>query len=330
MTDAAHPDPARRRAVAAEIRAACLNQGFFYRATFKNHGVSRDVVDAAFGQSHAFFGLGEEVKRSIDISKSSNFRGFMALQTESHDSTGKGDYHEAFNLGLDPSLAPDSMGVGRDSKLQHGENLWPEAEMWDGAAQFKSATLAYYSAILALGQRLFPLIALALDLPEDFFSDKIQHPAAIMRLLFYPALGAAEPIPGIGAHTDFECFTILKQDDVPALQVANRRGEWLDAPCIPDTFVVNIGDQLARWTNDIFVSTRHRVLATPDRDRYSIPFFFGCDHDVVMHPIPTCVSADRPNRYEVMTAGDYVHQRLSEVYAAGLKGPEGAEKVEAK
>jgi isopenicillin N synthase-like dioxygenase len=261
----------------------------------------------------------------VDISKSDNFRGYMGLLTENNDPKNKGDYHEAFNLGLDPLLAPESMGAGGsgDSKLQHGENQWPTSENWAGSAEFKDTTLEYYKAVLGLGQRLFPLIALALDLPESFFDDKIRHPAAIMRLLFYPELGDREVdelMPGIGAHTDFECFTILRQDDVPALQVANRRGEWLDAQCIPDTFVVNIGDQLARWTNDIFVSTRHRVLPTVGKDRFSIPFFFGCDHDVVMDPIPTCVSADRPNRYEVMTAGDYVHMRLSDIYAAGVKG----------
>ncbi|GMK56763.1 hypothetical protein CspeluHIS016_0306030 [Cutaneotrichosporon spelunceum] len=329
MTDAAHPDAGRRIAVAHEIRAACLNQGFFY---VKNHGVPKPIADAAFTQSKRFFNLDEGVKRSVDISKSDNFRGYTGVLAENNDPDNKGDYHEAFNIGLDPLLAPaasewppSEVGASEadtttasSNTLRHGENLWPETSVWTGADEFKSTTLQYYASVLALGKRLFPLIALALDLPETFFDDKTQHPAAIMRLLFYPGRrDADERMPGIGAHTDFECFTILRQDDVPALQVSNREGKWLDAQCIPDTFVVNIGDQLARWTNDVFVSTRHRVLPTR-RDRYSIPFFFGCDHGVVMDPIPTCVSSDRPNRYEVMTAGDYVHMRLSDIYA-GVK-----------
>ncbi|ODO02002.1 hypothetical protein L198_02733 [Cryptococcus wingfieldii CBS 7118] len=141
-----------------------------------------------------------------------------------------------------------------------------------------------------------------------------------MRLLFYPALGEREVdelMPGIGSHTDFECFTILRQSfcDVPsALQVQNRQGEWIDAPYIPETFVVNIGDQFARWTNDIFVSTRHRVLPALAKDRYSIPFFFGCDHDVPLLPPDTCVTVERPARYPVVTAGAYVFDRLSKAY----------------
>lgn len=114
---------------------------------------------------------------------------------------------------------------------------------------------------------------------------------------------------------DYECFTILRQDACPrALQVKSASG-WIDATPIPNTFVINIGDQFARWTNGVFVSTRHRVLPTLERDRYSIPFFFGCDHDVLMEPIPTCVTPERPNQFEVMKAGDYVHMRLSETYS---------------
>jgi isopenicillin N synthase-like dioxygenase len=91
----------------------------------------------------------------------------------------------------------------------------------------------------------------------------------------------------------------------------------IDAVCIPNTFIINIGDQFARWTNDIFVSTRHRARPATTKDRYSIPFFFGCDHDVPLIPPPTCVSDERPVRYEVMTAGAYVHMRLSETYTVG-------------
>ncbi|KAK8866075.1 hypothetical protein IAR55_001226 [Kwoniella newhampshirensis] len=318
LTDAKSSDSERRRAVAEKIREACLNAGFFY---VKNHSVSLDTVEETFKQSQEFFKLPQEVKKTVDISKSGgNFRGYMGLLTENNDPTNKGDMHEAFNMGLDPSLDPASFGQEeeKEGELKHGENLWPEKKDWDGAGAFKQANLNYYSAVLALGQSLFPLFALALNLPETFFDDKIKHPAAIMRILFYPALGERvvdELMPGIGAHTDFECFTILRQDDTPAaLQVQNRKGDWIDAPYIPNTFVINIGDQFARWTNDIFVSTRHRVLPTLSKDRYSIPFFFGCDHDVPLIPPETCVTDDRPARYEVMTAGAYVHMRLSEIY----------------
>lgn len=140
-----------------------------------------------------------------------------------------------------------------------------------------------------------------------------------MRLLYYPARSKEEIDelqPGIGDHSDYGCFTVLRQDSCPhALQVRSPGG-WIDATPIPGSFVVNIGDQIARWTNDVYVSTRHRVLPALDRDRYSVPFFFGCDDEVDMEPIPTCVSEDRPNRYKVMKAGEYVQMRLNETYKA--------------
>ncbi|GFZ45568.1 hypothetical protein JCM24511_03296 [Saitozyma sp. JCM 24511] len=321
LSDARSQDLEKRKALAATIRDACLNAGFFYAV--KNHSVPEKVVSDVFEQSHDFFALPSETKRTVDISKSGgNFRGYMALLSENNDPTKQGELHEAFNLGLDPSLdaASHDEQMKSQGELVHSDNLWPAEGDWKQAAAFRQATLDYYASVLALGQSLFPLFALALDLPEDFFADKIQHPAAIMRLLFYPAQKEkpiTEENPGIGAHTDFECFTILRQDDVPALQVQNRAGEWIDAICIPNTFIINIGDQFARWTNDIFVSTRHRARPATTKDRYSIPFFFGCDHDVPLIPPPTCVSEERPVRYEVMTAGAYVHMRLSETYTVG-------------
>ncbi|KAK1925422.1 hypothetical protein DB88DRAFT_193700 [Papiliotrema laurentii] len=327
LTYAASPDRAQREAVAAEIRSACLNAGFFF---VKNHSVPRQVVDNAFAAAAAFFAQSPGVKESVDISKSDNFRGYMKLLSENNDPTKQGEMHESWNIGLDPSIdtskstsdfAPQDQ-PRKEGSLVHSDNLWPETSTWSGAEDFKRANLEYYSAILALGQSLFPLFALALDLPETFFDDKTRHPAAIMRMLKYPGIPpdqVKDENPGIGAHTDFECFTILAQGG-PGLQVQNRSGEWIDAPVIPDTFVINIGDQFARWTNDIFVSTPHRVLP-PRETRYSIPFFFGCDHDVPLIPPSTCVSDARPNKYQVMTAGAYVHKRLSETYAASQKKP---------
>lgn len=153
---------------------------------------------------------------------------------------------------------PEAMNTD-SGKLRHSDNQWPTSELYPAADEFKATSLKYYTEILNLGKRLFPLFALALNLPEDFFDDKTRLPAAIMRLLFYPGLGdrqVDELMPGIGDHTDFECFTVLRQDDVGGLQVRNHAGDWVNATYVPNAFVINIGDQFARWSSEL-KSNRH-------------------------------------------------------------------------
>ncbi|CAK5269843.1 unnamed protein product [Mycena citricolor] len=303
FTHAQSPDPAKRRALADEIRDACINVGFFY---VKHHPISDSTIDATIQAGKQFFALPEADKLAIDIHKSANFKGYTALLGENTDPNGRGDLHEGFDLGWEePGAGPMS-----------GTNVWPSE---DSAPGFRNCVLSYYRAVVDLGQSLFPLFALALDLPETFFDDKTTRPAAIMRLLHYPPQKAAVDqdgkIIGIGAHTDYECFTILWQDTVGGLQVQNAKGDWIDAVPIPGTFVINLGDQFARWTNDIFKSTRHRVTNRSGLERYSMPLFFGTDYDVLLEPLPGCVTEDRPARYPVVSAGEYVKRRLEETYA---------------
>jgi len=195
-----------------------------------------------------------------------------------------------------------------------GENVWPDDAL---LPDFHQAVLKYYHAAVHLGRYLFSLFALALDLPEDFFADKTAKPAAIMRLLYYPSQTGIvdDRTIGIGAHTDYECFTILwQQDNINALQVLNTAGKWVNAVPIPGTLVVNLGDQFARWTNDIFRSTVHRAINRSGIARYSIPLFFGTDYNVPLEALPSCVSDDVPAKYEIVTAGDYVKSRLEATY----------------
>ena len=119
----------------------------------------------------------------------------------------------------------------------------------------------------------------------------------------------------IGAHSDYECFTILAQDEVGGLEVRNARGEWIKATPMPGSFVINIGDMMARWTNDRFASTVHRVINRSGRARTSIPFFHGVDYDVSIETLPTCITSDRPSRYLPVNAHDYVASRIKNTYA---------------
>ena len=187
-----------------------------------------------------------------------------------------------------------------------GPNVWPP---YPG---FREALSDYYGEVLTLARQLIRLFAEVLELPADFFTPLVSKPGAMGRLIHYPPQSASDPEAlGIGAHTDIECFTILCQGTVPALQILNSAGEWIQAPPIPGTFVVNIGDMLARWTNDKFISTVHRVWNITCEERYSIPFFFGVNYDATIKTLEPCLEEGQTSKYEPVVAGDYVYGRLS-------------------
>ncbi|TRM62097.1 hypothetical protein BD626DRAFT_631280 [Schizophyllum amplum] len=310
LTNATSPDPALRRQLAAEIRDACINVGFFY---VRNH----DIPDACFADVLAamksFYGLPIEKKMELENKKQVNFMGYSPLLSGNNDPSNSGDLQEGFEFGYEALENSTASELG-NTIIGGGKNVWPT----DGLPQFRESALKYYHAALSVGRRMFPLFALALGLEENFFEDKTRNSAALMRLLYYPPQTAAideNKVMGIGAHTDWECFTILWQEPKhQALQVLNSEKQWISAPPIEGTLVINLGDQFARWTNDIFKSTVHRAINRNGVDRYAIPLFFGTDYDVRLEPIPGCVSAERPAKYEVITAGDYVQSRLQATY----------------
>ncbi|RDB18956.1 2-oxoglutarate-Fe(II) type oxidoreductase [Hypsizygus marmoreus] len=316
FSDASSTDLVKRRALAELIRDASINIGFFY---INNHGISDARISGAVEAGKQFFALPIEAKMKLDVRTTPNFRGYTSLLQENANPAGLGDLHEGFDIGWEPEPAPKgpSVSAAIDGSM-YGSNVWPNE-----LPSFKEALLAYYREAVDVGKLLFPLFALALDLPENFFDDKTTRPAAIMRVLHYPPqppnVEADGRQIGIGAHTDYECFTILWQDRVGGLQVQNTAGKWIDAVHIPGTLVVNLGDQFARWTNDVFKSTPHRAINRSGLERYSMPLFFGTDYDVLLEPISTCVSPESPGKYEVITAGDYVKSRLEATYAPLVK-----------
>lgn len=278
----------------------------------KNHGIPETLIENALSASKAFFSLSTEKKVEIDIRKTPNFKGYTPLLSSNNDPDNAGDMHEGFEFGWEEMVAKDNDERRAHDGAMAGANIWPT-----DLPGFREDVLAYYHAAVELGKKLFPLFALALDLPEDFFDAKTKNAAAIMRVLHYPPQTGPvdDRVIGIGAHTDFECFTMLWQEPgIQALQVLNTQNQWIDAPPIPGTIVINLGDQFARWTNDVFKSTVHRAINRSGVRRYSIPLFFGTDYDVRLEPIPSCVSEDRPPKYEVVTAGDYVQERLKAAY----------------
>jgi len=303
-------DFTERRRLADEIRNACIQVGFFYVI---NHGIPEHMTEGALEMSKRFFSLPDETKMEIENRKTPNFKGYSPFLSGKNNPEGAGDLQEGFEFGWeDPNNDNDS---GESNGVMAGANVWPSEEH---VPRFRQTVLDYYYSAVDLGKALFPLFALALNLPEHFFDDKTQHSAALMKLLHYPPQTgpADERTIGIGAHTDWECFTILwQQPRIQALQVLNPDEQWVNAPPIPGSLVINLGDQFARWTNDIFKATVHRAVNRNGVRRYSIPLFFGTDYNVKLEPIPSCISPDRPPRYEVITAGEYVKGRFQATYS---------------
>ena len=228
-------------------------------------------------------------------------RGYIPMYAENVDPANTRDFKECFDYGAhDDEVSPF-----------FGPNQMPS-----GLPQFETVAEDYHSAVLALARMLIGGIALSLGLPQDYFEHRQRKPITIQRVLRYPPqIGrvSLEEI-GIGAHTDYGFLTVLSQDAVGGLQVRNRAGEWVTAPPVEGTFIVNIGDLVQTLTNDRYTSTMHRVINTSGLERYSIPFFIDLDFDAVVEPVPTCVSEASPAKYEAYTCGKHKFKRFVDSY----------------
>jgi isopenicillin N synthase-like dioxygenase len=298
-------DAAARRGTAQAIGRACEDIGFLYIA---NHGVPQPLIDAAFAEARRYFALPLEAKMRCHIKRSAHYRGYFPLKEEKTDVTALGDLKEGFDLMRE--LGPDDPDV-RAGKPLHGPNQWP-----DGLPGFRDTVLTYYAAMEDLARTLLRGMALSLDLDEHWFADKTRKPLAYLRLLHYPPQGGQidEREIGCGAHSDYGCLTILAQDAVGGLQLRNSAGEWIEAPPIPGTFVINLGDQMARWTNERFQATPHRVINRTGRERYSIPFFFDPDYDTVVECLPTCQEPGNPPKHKPITGGEHLLAMLKATF----------------
>jgi isopenicillin N synthase-like dioxygenase len=289
--------------VAAEIGTACRDIGFFYVA---GHPVPPSLMSKAFAASDAFFEQPDAVKKSVLYTASGN-RGYVPMKGEALDPTRPADLKEAFNIGLELPADDPELVAGQ---MFRARNLWPTM------TGFRDTMLAYFDACHGLGRLLHRAFAVDLGLAPDFFEDKLDRPMAVLRLLHYPpAPSRAEAGQlGAGEHTDYGCITLLATDGVGGLEVRTRAGQWLKAPHVPGAFVCNIGDCLMRWTNDIYVSTPHRVVSPAGRERYSIAFFLDPNPDADIACLPNCATADRPARYAPIRGDAFLLSRLSPTY----------------
>jgi isopenicillin N synthase-like dioxygenase len=299
-----------RKAVAWEIHKACRDIGFFYVA---NHGVPASLVDAQLEWTRRFFALPIEQKLALHMNNVSSFSGYEPLAGQTLDTDSPPDLKEGYYYGEE---LPDSHPYVQEGIRGYGRNQWP-----GGLPGFREQVLAYHDAVLALGHRLMGLIALSLDLPEDHLAPLYRYPSGNVRLVHYPPQPANATFNqlGAGAHTDWGGITLLLQDDIGGLEVENAAGEWIPATPVPGTFVINLGDMIARWTNDLYHSNMHRVLNNnaAGRDRYSVPYFFSPDHKAPIECLPTCTGPGNPPKYPRCTSGEHLMEMFNRTY--GLK-----------
>lgn len=298
-------DRAARQAVGDQLRIACEQRGFFYMA---GHGIEPALIDAVFAQAQRLFGLPDADKQALDKAHSRCNRGYEPLRNQTLQSGAPPDLKEGFYLGVD---LPEHDPRVRAGRFNHGPNVWPE-----GLPGFRPTMERYFASMLELGTLLMRGLALSLRLPEEHFDPILDGTMATLRLLHYPPQ-PSQPLPGergCGEHTDFGSLTLLLQDEVGGLQVLDAAGGWIDAPPLPGTYVVNIGDLIARWTNRRYHSTLHRVLNSSGRERYSVPFFLAGAPDYLIECLPGCLAPGEAPAFAPVTVEQHVTECFRRTY----------------
>jgi isopenicillin N synthase-like dioxygenase len=291
--------PGALEAVAGELRVALQTVGFFL---IVDHGVDRDLIARTFAEARRFHAQPAAAKLALRMNEHNN--GYMAMGryavwTSDVNANDKPDLNEAFFTKRERS--PDDPLV-RSGRRFAGPNRWPE-----NLPGFRETVLAYTDAVDALGRRLMPACAVALDLPPDAFDAAFAESQFSFRLSHYPPVEAEPNQFGIAPHTDANFLTFLAQTEVPGLQLRLPSGDWLDVPYVPESYAVNSGDMMSRWTNGRFKSTPHRALPPVGRHRYAIPFFLGPHLDTEIACLPTCQGPDTPAQFPPITYDAYLH-----------------------
>ena len=300
------------KGVPQAIHRACREIGFFYVA---NHGVSRALIEAQFDWARRFFALPLEKKLTLHMKNSAATAGYEPIGGQILDSQDAAaekappDLKESFYCAME---LPDEHPWAKKRIRGFGHNQWPQ-----GMPEFRSQMLAYQAAMRELGDRVLAKLALSLELPGDFFVPFYDMPGTTLRLLRYPPhpRAALANQLGAGAHTDWGGITLLVQDQLGGLEVRNVENEWIQATPVPDTFVVNLGDLMQRWTNGLYRSNMHRVRNnSASRDRYSIPFFYSPRPDSRIECLPTCSDAQNPPKFAPCTAAEHTHEMFQRSY----------------
>jgi len=309
-----------KRRVAASVGQACRDIGFLI---ISGHGVDPALIARTDALSRQFFDLPLAAKLAVKRPAMDVTRGYIPIEAEavaaSRGEKGEADLNESFMIGPVDVDVDDPYFTRPEAGKHFYPNLWPEAP--EG---LKQTYAAYYRAMGDLARQLMRIFALALELPESFFDDKVDRHISRLRARNYPEQ-LTPPKPGqlrAGAHCDYGSLTILKAEANPGgLQVFNKNGEWVDVPITPGAYIVNLGELMARWTNDVWVSTLHRVANPPTEQaagsrRQSLIFFHNPNYDADIVCLPGCSSPDRPPKYEPTTSGGHLRSQFVRTQAS--------------
>jgi len=320
--------PSALQRAATEVGHACEHVGFFYAA---GHGVDEGLIDRAFAASRRFHALPLEEKLKLRLNE--NNIGYLPINASVQGASKvvkatKPNQNESFFVSHDRGADHPDVVAG---KTLRGRNQWP-----DGLPGFREDTMAYAYALDALCARMIPAFAVALDLEPDYFTKMFENEAHLtLRMLHYPPQEVVEDNQfGQAPHTDNSFMTVLARTDVPGLAVRLTSGEWFPPPLIPGTLLVNLGNMMRRFSNDRFLSTPHGVLNDSGTDRYSLAYFHSPNPASTIQPVPSCVSAENPPKYEPAVYRDlvlafyranYFHQRGHQSDVAKQVGVQAAE-----
>lgn len=303
--------------VVRTVDAALREVGFL---TVTGHGVTSEVKDAYFAAMRSFFALPDESKLALSIGNSPCHRGYVGFGTEALDgalggaddaigSAAAGDLKETLDTGTEHGSHHPEVVAGTPL---HGPNQWPDL------AGFRAAWNDYRAAVVESALRMQRALALALGLVPEFFEEQPGETMFHLRLIHYPPQDRVTPAPGqlgCGAHTDYGTLTVLADDGVGGLQVRLRSGEWVDVTVPDGHLVVNLGDLMAIWTNDRWVSNPHRVVNPIGVDRYSSALFVTPPFHLRIETLPTCLDADGGSRHAPTVAGPYLVSRFDGTHA---------------
>jgi isopenicillin N synthase-like dioxygenase len=281
-----------------DIREGYIEYGFI---GIRNHDITDELISKAYQNLKTFFELNESIKMKYHIEGIGGARGYTPFGVEVAKDSNFPDLKEFYHVGrenheVDPKMRP---------------NIWPEE-----VNEFKSIMLELYKKLDLLGREVLKAIALALQLDENFFEDKVEIGNSILRPIHYPPIANETKSVRSGQHEDINVITLLVGSEQEGLEILSRKNEWIPVTTIPGTIVCNIGDMLQRHCNDYFPSTTHRVVNPPNKtdSRYSIPFFLHYNSNVIIDTLPQFIDSEHPNKYpKPITADEYLQERLREI-----------------